>query len=198
MATTAEYVFQVAMSLSDEVEDTGLFTDSDYDNYKVRAPYILTMLEAELLQRGNTFTTYSLDEDDEPFSSADGSEEYVRVTLPSDFSTIDEVKWEDDDGKFYPVYYRTEGHSTLLVAPITRGDMYITYRPIPTAITALTDNMTVDDVTARTVLPYGLAAELFKEEKYDLYPVLYQRYLQLKKDMSIKPARFTDTIDVYG
>jgi hypothetical protein len=198
MATTAQYVFQVAMALADEVEDTGLFTDSDYDNYKVRAPYILTMLESELLSRGNTFTTYTLDETDEPFVSATGTEEYVRITLPSDFHSIDEVKWEDDYGNIYPVVYKTEGRSTILVSPITSGDMYITYRPIPTAITALTDSMTVDDVTARTVLPYGLAAELFKDEKDDLYPVLYQRYQQLKKDMTIRPAKITDTIDVYG
>ena len=196
MATSAQQVFERAMAIADEVGSGGTFTSSDLNEYKDRTPFILTMLEAEFGDKGIAPTTYTLTDEDEPFASADGTELYVRVTLPTGFRRMDNVKYEDDYGRFCPCNWRMEGNSTLLLNPITSGKFNITYYAHPTPITALTGNMNVYDDIAASILPYGLAAELFKVENEYIFNYASARFLQLKKDYR-KPCSVIDMVDCY-
>lgn len=125
---------------------------------------------------------------------------WVKVTMPSDFKSMDQViteypdrqyskdansKWEENN-KFYVNYYYN-------------GKIRIVYRPVPAKIAAMTDVLSVDDVTARTLLPYALGMELFKEENEELYKHFKARYQELKLLSMVKPAASeTAIIDVYG
>ena len=78
------------------------------------------------------------------------------------------------------------------------GKKRIIYKPVPTRITALTDTLTVDDITARTLLPYGLGVELFKEENADIYNHFLGRYRELKAmAMRKSTSNEQDVVDVY-
>ncbi len=196
MSTTADTVFRQAMAIADEVLTTNVFTASDFDEYKVRVPYILTMLENEFLDVGVNPTTYALGETDSPFSTATGSETYLRVSMPSDFIKLTEVTYEDEYGNFTQMLTPTEGYVTVLLPPITTGQYNISYLAAPSVISALTDTLHVNDRIARSILPYGLAAELFKEENPDVFQFASVRYAQLKKEYK-KPCTVTQTIDCY-
>ena len=65
---------------------------------------------------------------------------------------------------------RTPGILTLLEAELTSIDV------VPTAVTSLSNTLTVDDKTAKTLLPYALGMELFKEENVDIFNHFRNRY----------------------
>lgn len=65
------------------------------------------------------------------------------------------------------------------------------------AIETLDDVLHVDDLTAKTMLPYGLTAELFKMENDDVFNYCNLRYQALKAK-GVKMAAFEDITDCYG
>jgi len=197
MATTANTCLQIALSLADEIPDTGLFTSSDLDSYKVRAPYILTLLEAELLKEGEIFNAYTLTDTDAPFSTATVDDVWIRITMPADFKSVNEVTTIDADGNYVNVSYKWESKNILVFPAQFEGTLTVSYHAIPAVITALTDALHVDDITARTLLPYALAAELFKMENQDIYNYCSQRYQQLKK-ATVKKAVMAEIVDYYA
>lgn len=72
-------------------------------------------------------------------------------------------------------------------------------RPVCTAITDFLSAIAVDDVIARTILPYGLAAELLLNENPTASYYFRQRYEEtLSRLGSGVPSNFDDIGDVYG
>ena len=66
-------------------------------------------------------------------------------------------------------------------------------------ITALPDDIDMDDFICGTVLPYGLAAELLKLEDASIGNYLYQRYQELLRQAMLSIPSSSDSItDVYG
>ena len=197
MSTTANTVFQLAMALADEVPDSGLFTSSDLTSYKVRTPYLLTILEAELLREGELFNTYTITDDDAPFSTAADDDVWVTIDMPADFKSLDEVRTIDKSGNYVAVSWKWENKNKLIFPAQFEGTLTVSYHAYPAVIAALTDTMHVDDVTARTILPYGLAAELFKTEDETIAQYCAAKYSELKRGAK-KMAQFIDTDDYYG
>jgi hypothetical protein len=195
MATTAETVFKIAMGISDEIPDTGLFTSSDLESYKVRTPYILTMLEAELLKEGEIFNTYTLTDAAAPFTTA--TDAWVTIPMPDDFKSLVELNTLNKEGHYFNVEYRWQDKNSLIFPAQFKGTLNIVYHAVPTVIASLADTLHVDDITARTLLPYALAAELFKMENEDIYQYASQRYQQLKAQ-TVKQVKFDSVIDYYG
>jgi len=196
MSTTANDVFKHDMAIADEIPDTGLFTSSDLDSYEVRTPYILTMLEAELLRDGEIFNTYTLTDTDAPFSTAAAGDVWLTIPMPSDFKSLDQIITTDEDGNYVDVDYKWQNKNNLIFPAQFEGTLTVSYHAIPTVISALTDTLHVDDITARTLLPYALAAELFKTENQDIFNYCNMRYQELKKG-NRKVAQFADTVDYY-
>ena len=56
MAVTGQQVFELAMTLIDEVDDRGLINADDVEEYRGKSHNILTMLQAELLPNSQTPT----------------------------------------------------------------------------------------------------------------------------------------------
>jgi hypothetical protein len=125
---------------------------------------------------------------------------FFKVSMPSDFKSIEQVINE------YPVKqygkditYKFENSKDLYIDYFYEGVVRINYRPIPDAITAMTDVIVLDDVTARTLLPYGLAADLFKEENTIVSKFCRDRYMELKATQGIRhPSQEQQIVDVYG
>lgn len=140
---------------------------------------------------------------DVPFASDSDVPDYrpwVRKQMPDDFKSVDQIIREYADGNYVKDgSYKWEGRRDLYVNYYYEGNIRIVYRPIPAAVTALTDNMQVDDVTARVIIPYGLAAHLLADEKPALANFFQQRYEELRLMATRKtPAREEDIYDYYG
>lgn len=127
---------------------------------------------------------------------------WVKKTMPLDFKSIDQIIEEYPQRQYgKSSTYKWEGRGDLYINYFYEGNIRIVYRPVPSKITALTDVMQVDDVTARTIMPYGLGAELFKEEGKDnnLYSHFLKRFNELKALSMIKaPMSETSILNMYG
>lgn len=134
-STTAQRVFDIAIGLMDEVNESSGSTDtSDTREYKVRTLLILNALRGELFPYSDTY---------------DVTETGKRPILP----------------------------------PIENFD----------------DVIGMDDVVCQTVLPYGLAAQLFLDENQSAAAFFQQRYEELREQLSkTLPQGSEDIVDCYG
>jgi len=72
-------------------------------------------------------------------------------------------------------------------------------RPIPRPVTAFEDVVSLDDILARTVLPYGLAAELVKNDDPALGSYFLQRYQELLNIQGrMLPTAWQPVEDIYA
>lgn len=71
-------------------------------------------------------------------------------------------------------------------------------RPVCAELTALSENVGLDDILARSVLPYGLASHLLADENPQLAAFFQQRYMELKSSRGAAAAQFSAVEDVYG
>jgi hypothetical protein len=300
IATTAQQVFDAAMDLVDERLDSGSISESDTVSYRVKAPGILTILQAELLKPGDIFSTYEISnkpvenllgdsfdvqafEGDEltyecegsakayyfeadragtvyvedyngawntlatvttsagtgftaysgvvtassgatrsrlrfggtyyyrhvnralfgvPFATAGDVPVYrawVKKQMPTDFKSVDEIIEETAEEYNKAGGYKWEGKRDLYIPYSFNGNIRIIYRPVPSVISALTDTMQLDDVTCRTVVPYGLAAQLMLQDNAGIASFFQERYEELRsKEERTQPAAFEAIQNVYG
>lgn len=133
--TTAQRVFDLAMGLMDEVNETTGETDTpDTREYKNRTLLILNALRGELYPYSDTYTV-------------------------------------EQAGK----------------------------RPIAAVIQKFSDVIGLDDYICQTVLPYGLAAQLFLDENSAAASFLQQRYEELRDKLSRGLPSGSEAItDCYG
>lgn len=125
---------------------------------------------------------------------------WVKKQMPSDFKSVSEIINEFPDRQYAnDSNYKWEGRRDLYINYFYDGNIRIVYRPVPNMITALTDTMQVDDVTARTIVPYGLAAHLMLNENPDTASFFNGRYEELKAGSSKKPPSASEMIvNLYG
>jgi hypothetical protein len=125
---------------------------------------------------------------------------WVKISMPSDFKSVDQVVTEYPDRQYAKeANSKWEQNKDYYVNYFYNGKIRIVYKPVPVKLTAMTDAIQVDDVTARTLLPYGLAAELAKEENEEFYEHFMNRYKELKMQSMMKaPVSEQAIVDVYG
>jgi hypothetical protein len=124
---------------------------------------------------------------------------FFKVDMPSDFKSVDQIINEEFDSYSKNTDYRWEGRKDLYVPWGFDGNIRVTYRPIPAMVTVLTATVQLDDITARTVLAYGLGMELFKEENEDIYNHFRRRYAEtISKATKKQPISAEQIVDVYG
>ena len=122
---------------------------------------------------------------------------WYKHTLPADFKGREQVVEEYCENYTDGFNCKWEGKD-LYINYEFEGSIRLVYRPILTTLATISSAVQVDDNTARTVLPYGLAMELFKEENPDMAAHFKQRYNELKESMFIKRAEMpTKILDVY-
>jgi hypothetical protein len=124
---------------------------------------------------------------------------WFKATMPTDFKSVDQVVDEESNQYNVNSSYKWEGKSDLYIPWDFEGNIRIVYRPIPSTITAMTDTLQVDDVTARTLMVYGLGRELYKDENSDLYNHFKDQYQVAKSEASkAPPSTETTIVNVYG
>jgi hypothetical protein len=124
---------------------------------------------------------------------------WVKYPMPSDFKSVDQIIEEYPQRQYTKSSnYKWEGRADLYVNYYFEGNIRIIYRPIPAKITALTDVLQVDDVTARSVLPWGLGMELYKTDETK-FAYFRDRYMGMKAlSMEKPPVTEQPITDLYG
>lgn len=145
-----------------------------------------------------TFTNYALfKETFDVITKIPTYRPYVKITMPTDFDSLNEVITEDGD-YVLGIDFKFEGKDMYIPYDF-EGNMRIIYRPILTMITALTQTLELDGSLCRSVIPYGLGAKLMVNENSDIAQYLQNVYDELKQTMKKKrPAERTKIIDYYG
>lgn len=138
----------------------------------------------------------------QPFAAAGDIPVYrpwVLKQMPSDFKSVNEIVSEEGSNYNQNAGYKWEGKRDLYMDYYFDGSIRIVYHPVPTLITALTDTLQIDDVTARKVMTYGLAAHLMLNENPEHAAFFNGRFEELKAEESKKPPAPTEKItDLYG
>lgn len=140
---------------------------------------------------------------------------WVKKTMPTDFKSVDQIvsEYVDYSNNVIGQYtkdasYKWEGRNNLYIDYYFDGNIRIIYHPIPTLLTFsgtgnsntdLNQTLTIDDITARTILPYGLAAHLLLTENSASASFFNQRYEELKFEGTRQQAASAEQIiNIYG
>lgn len=142
---------------------------------------------------------YALFKSKYPLSRLPDYRPWILKTMPSDFKSIDQIIEEYSTLYGKNTNYKFEGRNKIYINNSFTGSMRITYRPVPVALTSMSDSMEVDDVASRSLLIYGLGMELYKSENMELYQHFRSRYNELKIEQKVKqPASGDSLISYYG
>lgn len=125
---------------------------------------------------------------------------WVALELPADLKSVDQVIREESPEWYYKdPQYKWEGRSKLYYNYYLDGNLRVIYRPVPATITALTDVLEIDDVTAKTILPAWLAYDLYMHDNPELAAWFRREAEGLESIASVKgPASSSTMVDVYG
>jgi len=134
-----------------------------------------------------------------PFLSSTEVPDYrpwVQKEMPTDFKSVDQIVAEFVDlanstfGQYTKfANFKWEGRNELYIDYYFDGNLRIVYKPIPALLTFtgvgnsstdLSQTLVIDDITARTILPYGIAAHLLLIENSATSSFFNQRYEELK------------------
>ena len=124
---------------------------------------------------------------------------WVEYTLPSDFRDIDMIV-EEFPSKQYKKGspYKFELPNRFYYNYSYDGMLKIIYKPVPTTLTAKTDTLEIDDITAKA-LAFYVASWISPYENQSMTNPLFQKYAELKFELSRPvPASEETIMDVYG
>jgi len=210
--TAKAYYFEVSDDAVVYIEDfTGSWnvlatvnctpTVGGYTAFKAKVAPTLGATKSRIRFSGTNryvFTNYALFS--APFATDNDVATYrpwVEKQMPTDFKSVEQITEEYYDGEYAKSsVYKWEGRKNLFIDYYYEGNIRIVYRPIPSAITSLTDTLQVDDVTARSVLPWGLAQELYKDDETK-FNYFRSRYNEMKTQAMIKPPTSEQQIKNY-
>lgn len=176
--TTVQNVFDYTMSLIDERLDSGLVDPNSTGIFEKNTPYILTTLQDELIQDTDYYKTYSITK-----LKTENEGGYQEYDMPADFKTEQQIIEINGDYK-NATDFRWE-NKTLMIPDDFVGTIKVVYYPIPDPLTAMTDELVLDDITCRTLLVNGLASRLLTNENR----VLANYFNDLFTEMKNKPRR---------
>ena len=188
---TVNQIFEQTMSLIDERLDTGLVDATSTAIFKKNTPYLLTMLQDELIDSSE----YTKTETITITSAVDTAGHYIAHTMPSDFHNERQII-SIETGNTYQLAndFKWEGNNTLLIPDTFVGTIKVVYTPIPVALTALTDNLVVDDLVCSTILTYGLASRLLTNENKVLASFFNQLYTEARNRPKKRKLAYAETI----
>lgn len=135
---------------------------------------------------------------DKPFKNVPEYARWVKYEMPTDFRRIDEIIMEPMGGYYEDPGYKWEGLKNLFVDYYFNGNIRVKYKPVPTEITTIDDELEVDDITAEAI-SYYVAARLAPFENKSLVNFFEDKYNTLiytiKKPT---PSVMQPILNVYG
>jgi len=189
---TAQQIFEIAMTLIDETPVNGVFDVDRTSDYVAKTPYLLTMLQNELIRTSNYYKTETIT----VASAVDTAGHYISHTMPVDFKGLYQmVSIENGNEYELSTDFKWEGNA-LLIPDTFIGVIKVVYYPIPSSITAMTDTLVLDGITCSTTLANGLASQLILTENPDLASYLNERYNELK-NIKQSSSQIVEIKDVY-
>lgn len=175
MAVTAQNVYDITMSLIDERLESGSIDPTSTVVFSKNAPFILTSLQDELIRTSDYVKEKTITK---ALTTNDSG--YQKYTMDADFQDLYQIVEESNDTQRNASDFRWEGKNELYLPDDFVGTYRIKYYPIPTALTALSDTLVLDDITCRTTLAYGLASRLLTNENKVLANYFNDLYNELK------------------
>lgn len=124
---------------------------------------------------------------------------WVKYEMPSDFRVRDAVVNELATEQYMGAQaYKWEGFKDMYVSYDYAGTIRVVYKPVPATVTAISQTLEVDDITAKAIA-YYTAARLAPFENPSLVNFFEQKYDDLKRElMTNEPASESDVVDLYG
>ena len=121
---------------------------------------------------------------------------YVKYDLPDDFNAVDMIVEEFPVRQYNGIAaYKLENYRDFYYDIAFEGEIRITYKPIPSTITALTDTLEIDDVLAQAIV-YDCAAKIGFYENKDIVNYAEGRRAEAKaeaeEDTPMSPEIMTD------
>jgi len=182
---TGQQLFNKATTIMDEIASTGIPDPSTTALYAIKAVNIIDMLQKELMPISELYKTIDIVQS--------GTSGYVEVTLPSDYATLYQLL--DNDLNIF-IDFKTVGSS--LYVPFDFNGKLV-YRPIPTTITSLTQELEIEDLLATDTIPYGLASQLYLGENQEVSRWCENKYDEAKRSATKpKKSQVHQIEDVYG
>lgn len=86
--------------------------------------------------------------------------EFFKYYMPEDFNSQSEIRAITSNGRELTDNYEWDGKDILLVPKDENKEILIEYRPLPPDIVDLTENLVIDDRTAKTAMVNALVTEL--------------------------------------
>ena len=109
---------------------------------------------------------------------------WVKYDMPADFNAIDEVVEEYPTRQYKESpNFKMENYKNYYYSFYFDGLIRIIYKPVPIAITALTDALQIDDVLAQAIV-YDVGAKIGFYENKDVVNYCEQRRLEAKMEAS--------------
>lgn len=125
---------------------------------------------------------------------------WYKITMPSDFKSRTQIVNEYPNWQYSESHnHRWEGNNELYVLFSYEGVIRIKYKPIPAKITALTQTLEIDDITAMSGA-YYLAEHFAMADQNDaLAKRCREKFRELKIDSLVKgPLAPSDIKDIYS
>jgi hypothetical protein len=188
---TVNDIFEHTMSLIDERLDSGLVDATSTAIFKKNTPYLLTILQNEVIQDSD----YTKTETITVTSAVPTTDGWIAHTMPSDFKNEKQIVSIEADGTYRNESdFKWQGNNVLLIPDTFIGTIRVIYTPIPDALTALTDNMVVDNLICTTILTYGLASRLLTNENKALASFFNQLYEEARNRPKKRKLAYAETI----
>lgn len=124
---------------------------------------------------------------------------WVEYSLPSDFYSLERIVEEYMPNQYSQSgTYKFEEPSTLLYDYNFTGTLKIIYNPIPTALTATSDTLEIDDIAAKA-LSFYVASWISPYENQSMTNPLFQKYAELMYELKKpRPVSEEQIQDYYG
>ena len=194
MAYSVKEIFDMSIALADEISENGTIDANKTKEYANRAPYIADMWQKEMADSGSLYNTEEYVSTDE-----DNFYKWIKNTLPTTFRSIRDFIFIDSDLQFRSIQYRQFGITDIYLYFTALGTARMLYIPIPTKITALSDALQIDEVSATCGAYYLTWHWALADQNDTLAAMCKNKFNELKRQLANPlPIQPTEIIDVYG
>jgi hypothetical protein len=190
MAYTGTEIFNAAIAILDELSDSGTIVDSQINEYKYRAPYLLDLWQKEVGDRLQAIQEYENTDDDNAYK-------WTKHTLPTNLKRIKEVMFIDSDSRLVSIPYRRFGDSDVYFYFTCLGTVRMLYVPFPVKIISLTQTLEVDEYTATSGAYYLAEHFALADQNNELAQVCRDKFNRIGFRKP-QPLNSADIVDVYG
>lgn len=181
---------------SDNIIDTITATSTNgLTSYKGT---ISSLVPVKLVFSGTTYYRYSnVALWNIPFKTVPDYDAWIKVDLPSDLMSFNDIIEEHGANYVRNGSYKLEGFRDLYVSYDFDGEYRITYKPVPSEITSLDDEIEIDDIHA-LLLAYYAGTYIAPSEQPELTPLFNEKYERLRIQLMQPKGTFRKIKDAYG